>query len=228
LSCDVVYLRDMPTADVAPIDGRRARRERSREAIIDAVFGLVSDGKVPPTVDDVAARAGVSVSSVFRNFDGLDDLQRQAFDVFARRFAHLLEPAAPRETDRDVRIAAHVRVRLELFEAAGPMMRVARQRALDYQPIADGVGGNRSALADQTRAHFAPEARQLTPADAANLVAVIDSLTSPEAYEVMGAANGRSHRQISRAWTTALDALLTGWPRLPADDSHLHVVPGTT
>jgi TetR/AcrR family transcriptional regulator of autoinduction and epiphytic fitness len=215
----VVYVRDMPSGDAPPIDGRRARRERSRAAIIDAVFGLVSDGKVPPTVDDVAARAGVSVSSVFRNFDGLDDLQRQAFDVFAQRFAHLLEPAAPAGTDRGARIAAHVRVRLDLFETAGPMMRVARQRALDYQPIADGVGGNRSALADQTRAHFAPEARQLTPADAANLVAVIDSLTSPEAYEVMGAANGRSHRQISRAWTTALDALITGWPGLSNDST---------
>jgi TetR/AcrR family transcriptional regulator of autoinduction and epiphytic fitness len=228
LYCDVVYGRAMSIGDAAPIDGRRARRERSREAIIDAVFGLVTDGKVPPTVDDVAERAGVSVSSVFRNFDGLDDLHRQAFDVFAQRFAHLLEPAAPPEAEREVRIGAHVRVRLELFEAAGPMMRVARQRALDYQPIANGVGGNRSALADQTRAHFAAEARQLTPADAANLVAVIDSLTSPEGYEVMGAANGRSHRQISRAWTTALDALLTGWPSLPADDSHVHVVPGTT
>lgn len=217
----------MSTRDAAPIDGRRARRERSREAIIDAVFGLISDGKVPPTVDDVAERAGVSVSSVFRNFDGLDDLQRQAFDVFAQRFTHLLEPVATDDTDRGFRIAAHVRVRLELFEAAGPMMRVARQRALDYQPMADGVGGNRSALADQTRAHFAREARQLTPADAANLVAVIDSATSPEAYEVMGAANGRSHRQIKRAWTTALTALLTGWPGLPADDPSGHSVPDT-
>ena len=220
----------MPSGDAAPIDGRRARRERSREAIIDAVFGLISDGKVPPTVDDVAERAGVSVSSVFRNFDGLDDLQRQAFDVFTERFSHLLQAAASPEAEQKVRIAAHVRVRLELFEAAGPMMRVARQRSLDYQPIADGVGGNRSALADQTRSHFAPEARQLTPADAANLVAVIDSLTSPDAYEVMGAAHGRSRRQINRAWTTALTALLTSWPGLAptqvADPSG-HSVPGT-
>ena len=220
----------MPTGDAAPIDGRRARRERSRAAIIDAVFGLVCDGKVPPTVDDVADRAGVSVSSVFRNFDGLDDLQRQAFDMFAQRFAHLLQPAVTAEAERDIRIAAHVRVRLELFETAEPMMRVARQRALDHQPMADGVGANRSALADQTRAHFASEARQLTPADAANLVAVIDSLTSPEAYELMGAAHGRSRRQINRAWMAALTALLMSWPGLVTNqsaDSSSHSVPGT-
>ena len=220
----------MASSGTSPIDGRRARRERSREAIIDAVFELVSDGKVPPTVDDVAERAGVSVSSVFRNFDGLDDLQRQAFGVFVQRFAHLLQPAESPSADRSKRVSAHVRVRLELFETAGPMMRVARQRALDYQPMADGVGTNRSALADQTRAHFASEAGQLTPADAANLVAVIDSLTSPEAYEVMGAANGRSQRQINRAWITALTALLTSWPGLvPTQfkDPSGHSVPGT-
>lgn len=204
----------MTGGDDTPIDGRRARRERSRVAVIDAVFALVRDGKIPPTVEDVAARAGVSVSSVFRNFDGLDDVQRQAFEVFGERFAHLFEPAAAADAARADRIVGHVRARLELFETAGPMMYIARHRALDYQPIADRVGRNRSALADQTRAHFASEVEQLTPTDAANLVAVIDSLTSPEAYEVMGAANARSHRQIGRAWTTALESLLASWPNL--------------
>jgi TetR/AcrR family transcriptional regulator of autoinduction and epiphytic fitness len=204
----------MTSGDDTPIDGRRARRERSRVAVVDAVFALVRDGKIPPTAEDVAARAGVSVSSVFRNFDGLDDMQRQAFDVFSERFAHLFEVAALRDVARADRIGGHVRARLELFETAGPMMYIARHRALDHQPMADAVGRNRLVLADQTRANFAPEVGQLTPSEAANLVAVIDSLTSPEAYEVMGAANSRSHRQIGRAWTTALTSLLASWPNL--------------
>lgn len=214
-------------SDVGTIDGRHARRERSRLAVVDAVFALVRNGKIPPTVDDVAAQAGVSVSSIFRNFEGLDDLQRQAFDVFRERFAHLFEPAMPADVAQSTRITGHVRARLELFATAGPMMQVARQRALDYQPMADAVGRNRSALTDQTRAHFAPEARSLTPADAANLIAVIDSLTSPEAYDVMSAANGRSHRQIGRAWMVALDALLSSWPGLTNELSD-HVASGTS
>lgn len=199
-------------------------------AVVDAVFALVRSGKIPPTVDDVAAQAGVSVSSIFRNFEGLDDLQHQAFDVFRKRYSHLFESAVSPDAARSKRIVGHVRARLELFEAAGPMMQVARQRALDYQPMADAVGRNRSALADQTRAHFAPESRELTPADAANLIAVIDALTSPEAYEVMGAANGRSHRQIGRAWTAALRSLLSGWPGLTTElsDDIAHVARGTS
>ena len=44
----------MATLPEPPIDGRRARRERSRVAVIDAVFTLVRNGKVPPIAEDVA------------------------------------------------------------------------------------------------------------------------------------------------------------------------------
>ncbi len=195
--------------------------------MVDAMFALVGDGKVPPTVEDVAARAGVSVSSVFRSFEGLDDMQREAFDVFQVRYSSLFESRVTSAMSRSERVAAHVSVRLELYAAVGPIMHFARQRALDYLPMAEGVGRSRSKLADQTREHFRPEAAELSPANAANLLSVIDSLTSPDAYQVMGAANGRSHRQIGRAWTTAITALLDGWPGLSAPESRLHSVPGT-
>jgi TetR/AcrR family transcriptional regulator of autoinduction and epiphytic fitness len=202
-----------PTGQV-PADGRHARRERSRAAVIDAVFALIQDGRVPPTAEDIAERAGVSVSSVFRNFDGLDDLQRQAFDRFQDRFAHLFDAHVDQDADRSTRIRDHVRSRIELCTSAGKLMHVARQRAIDYQPMADGVARSRSRLAAQTHRRFAPETEQLGPADTANLVALIDATTSPEAFEVMRAAHGRSARQISAVWTTALDVLLAGRPAI--------------
>ncbi|MFT4866812.1 MAG: TetR/AcrR family transcriptional regulator of autoinduction and epiphytic fitness [Ilumatobacter sp.] len=66
--------------------------------------------------------------------------------------------------------------------------------------------------------HFASEAAQLSPVEAANLIAVIDAMTSPEAYEVVQAAHGRSDRQISRSWTRSLTAILDGWPGLQPDN----------
>lgn len=202
------------SADQLPADGRRARRERSRTAVIDAVFALIQDGRMPPTAEEIAGRAGVSVSSVFRNFDGLDDLQRQAFDRFQDRFAHLFDAHVEHDADRSTRIRDHVQSRIELYTSAGKLMHVARQRAIDYQPMADGVARSRSRLATQTQRRFAPETEQLTPAATANLVALIDATTSPEAFEVMRAAHGRSARQISAMWTTALDVLLAGWPAI--------------
>jgi hypothetical protein len=97
------------------------------------------------------------------------------------------------------------------------MMQIARQRALDYQPMAEGVGRSRSQLSDQARAHFASEAVQLSPAEAANLLAVIDAMTSPEAYEVLQAAHGRSDRQISRSWIRSVTAIFDSWPGLYPD-----------
>jgi AcrR family transcriptional regulator len=199
---------------VTPVDGRRARRERNRQKVIDAVFLLIQDGKVPPTVEDVARRAGVSVSSVFRNFDGLGDLQRHAFDRFHDRFAVLLDAAPPAGADRPARIRHHVDTRIELCSRAGQLMQLARHRALDHQPIADGVARLRSRLADQAGRHFADEASRLAPADAAALLALIDAATSPEVFELMRAAHACSSRQIARTWTTALAVLLDGWPTL--------------
>lgn len=190
-----------------PVDGRHARRQRSRAAVIDAVFSLVQDGKVPPTVDDVAERAGLSVSSIFRNFDGLADIQRQALENFQPRFAHLFV-VDDADRPRAQRIQAHVRARIDLLAAAGGLLRVARARALDHPPILEGVARLRGRFADQTRHRFALEIAQLSPAEAANLCALIDATTSPDAFDVMSGAHARTPRQISKTWITALETLL--------------------
>jgi AcrR family transcriptional regulator len=178
--------------------------------VIDAVFSLVQDGKVPPTVDDVAERAGVSVSSIFRNFDGLADIQRQALENFQPRFAHLFV-VDDADRPRAQRIQAHVRARVDLLAAAGGLLRVARARTLDHTPILEGVARLRGQFADQTRIRFALEIEQLPPAEAANLCALIDATTSPDAFDVMSGAHARTPRQISKTWITALDALLAAW-----------------
>lgn len=194
------------------VDGRHARRQRSREAVIDAVFDLVAEGKIPPTVDDVADRAGVSVSSVFRNFDGLNDMQRRALEEFQPRFAPLFE-VEDADGAQAERIRSHVRARVELCEVAGGLMRIGRARALDHEPLVEGTADLRARFADQTRQRFATEINQFTPAEAANLTALIDATTSPEAFDVMSAAHARTPRQIAKTWTTALDVLLAQWTR---------------
>lgn len=202
--------------DDTPQDGRHARRERSRAAIIEAVFDLVQEGKVPPQVEDVALRAGVSVSSVFRNFDGLADLQHQAFVSFHEKFAALLV-VDDADRLRPDRIRSHVRTRVELIGVAGGLMRVGRARALDHEPMVEGLALLRSHLAEQTRQRFAAELSRLTPAESANLAALIDATTSPDAYDVMSAAHARTPIQIGKTWIAALDAVLTQWT--PPDDA---------
>ena len=116
---------DTPITET-PIDGRRARRERGRIAVIDAMFDLLQEGKVPPGADAIAERSGVSVASIFRYFDGIDDLQLQTLERFRSRFEPLI--SASIEGDLRARIAGLVGARLDLYEQAGAIMAVGRLR----------------------------------------------------------------------------------------------------
>ncbi len=53
-------------------DGRRDRRKRSRERIVEAAFLLVQRGNWRPSVVEIAAQAGVSVRTVFDIFGSLE------------------------------------------------------------------------------------------------------------------------------------------------------------
>lgn len=193
------------------IDGRRARRERGRSAVIDAVFELAEEGKIPVTAELVADRSGVSVASIFRYFDGLDDLQLQTYRRFRERFAPLLGAigAGPRAD----RIAALVQSRLDLYEQAGPMMALGRLRALEHAPLLEASAETKAALADQVRTTFEPETRGTSPGRVAELVAVIDAFTSVEAWDVMRKTHARSRSQIATSWRHGLEALIDTWER---------------
>jgi TetR/AcrR family transcriptional regulator, regulator of autoinduction and epiphytic fitness len=133
--------------------------------VIDAMFSLLQDGKVPVSAELVADRAGVSVASVFRYFDGLDDLQYQTFERFRERFEPLLVVTSG-AASRDERVAAFVDARLDLYEQAGAIMAVGRLRALEYEPLVAASAEMRGLLADQVRSVFAttwqPSAREPT------------------------------------------------------------------
>ena len=60
----------------------------------------------------------------------------------------------------------------------------------------------------QVTDHFAAEVTRLTPALADDVLVLITSLTSFEAWDLLASAHGRSRHQIRRAWISGLDALL--------------------
>jgi AcrR family transcriptional regulator len=192
-------------------DGRRARRERGRIAVIDAMFELLQAGKVPPSADMIAEHAGVSVASIFRYFDGLDDLQLQTFERFRSRFAPLI--GVDIVGDRPARVAALVEARLDLYEQAGAIMAVGRLRALEHQPLVEAAAQTRSAMADQVRRALAAEGVGEPPGRIAALVALVDALTSLESWNVMRTTHARSREQIALAWRRSIDVLVDDWER---------------
>jgi AcrR family transcriptional regulator len=189
------------------LDGRHARRERGRAAVVGAVFTLLQEGLYPPPVEAIAERAGVSASSVFRYFDSLDDLQHQTIQRYFERFAPLFIIPGLGQGLLDERIAILVDARLDLYEAIGPLARLARARALDTLRLARTLAETRTMLAGQVREHFAAELATRSPASGDDLVALIDCLTSFEAWDLLRTAHDRSRSQIRRVWVTGLHAL---------------------
>src|SRR5665213_888534 len=100
-------------------DGRRLRRSRNREAVVDALLALYSEGNLDPSAADVAERSGLSPRSLFRYFTDVDDLARAAI---ARQYA-LLMPLAVIALDLDapleVRAKSLAERRVNVFETAG-------------------------------------------------------------------------------------------------------------
>ena len=49
----------MSSGELASIDGRRARRDRNRETVVDAILSLYQEGNVSPSLDEIADPDGV-------------------------------------------------------------------------------------------------------------------------------------------------------------------------
>jgi AcrR family transcriptional regulator len=202
--------------DVATIDGRRARRERGRLAVVDAMLDLLLEQGAPPPVDELAERAGVSVSSVFRYFDTLDDLQRETTARFFERNAALFEIADIGQGTCAERIERFVRSRVTLHRMVAPIARRSRARSLDHSRLAEAVTDSRHRQFEQVRAQFANELDGRPAAAAIDLAMVIASATSFEAWDVLTTDLDRSDADVARAWVNALTVLLTHHPSTQA------------
>lgn len=103
-------------------DGRVRRAARSRAAIEDALFALVGEGIVQPTVQEVATRAGVAMRSVFRHFSDMESLFASV-DVRLRQEALALLHEPNLRASLSDRISALARQRARIFEHIAPYKR---------------------------------------------------------------------------------------------------------
>jgi AcrR family transcriptional regulator len=104
------------------LDGRAQRREKSRAAIVAALFDLVGGGVLQPTAQQVAARAGVGIRSVFRHFDDMDSLYAELDARLREEAAPLLRAPAASGSLRE-RAGALVAQRVRFFERIAPYKR---------------------------------------------------------------------------------------------------------
>jgi len=166
-------------------DGRQLRRERNREAVVDALLDLYREGNLQPGTEEIAARSGLSPRSLFRYFDDVDDLIRTAIRHQEHRVAHLVPIEVGPDQPLADRVQALVAQRFQLFDAVGHAATVARLRA-PFQPVlAEEVRQHRVFLRSQIATLFRAELAAGDKGSGAAVLAAADVLTSFESCQLL-------------------------------------------
>ena len=194
---------------VGRIDGRTARRDRNRNEVVDAALALVDEGVMDPSIEELTERSGLSARSIFRYFDGLDDLRRAVIRSHFERLRPLLDSVDAGDGSLETRIKKFVDARLKFNEAIAGPARTARMRSHFAPVIAEDIQQYRQLLDSAVRRHFAPELKARSKAEAEDLIAVVDTLMSFDSWDLLTREYGKSRAQVRRAWTLALDSLLS-------------------
>lgn len=207
-------MTDQPAEPLEPSggDGRNLRRERNRTAAVDAALDLFLEGETELDVDAVAKRSGVSVRSLFRYFDTLEDVRAAVVQRAYERTAPILALENPGHGTLSERTRRFVDVRIRAGQALLPAVQLLRARASTVPDAQLAMRRFASALDAQVRVHFAPELAGQPPAETDTAVMLICALVSVPGWEYQTLIQGLTETQIRQAWTTGVHRLLPGNP----------------
>src|ERR1700754_2478767 len=143
------------------VDGRVARSERSRRAIVAAHLALIDEGDLRPTGERIAERAGLSVRSLWTNFKDMEALYA-ATGALVNERRDALHRSIPADLPLVERVALFCAQRAEALEMLAPSARASARR----EPFSAALRENRAANIARVRAHLEETfATELTLAD---------------------------------------------------------------
>jgi len=180
------------------LDGRTARRQRNRDAVLDAVLELFTEGSLSPCAPEVAERSGVSLRSVYRYFDDTDELIRLAIARNMSRIRPLFVVEGLGEGAMEERVERIVASRVRLFSENAPMMRATLRTAPTNEIIRQQHEHNLEELRRQIEAMFEPELGLLARVEQREVVAAMDVLLGFSALEHLTCSRGCSVDECRR------------------------------
>jgi TetR/AcrR family transcriptional regulator, regulator of autoinduction and epiphytic fitness len=188
------------------VDGRTARAQRTRRAMVDALLELIAEGDLKASPERIVERAGVSLRTLWTNFKDLEGL-------YAAANARLIE--VQREVYRPIPPTAPLPERIVLFcEQRGRLLELAAPAARASQlrlPYSAQLRRNRAVFLAIMR----DELDQVFPAeldgagqDRDKLVRALLVNTSWSAWSLLRDELGLDIRDATAVMTRAVTALL--------------------
>jgi AcrR family transcriptional regulator len=120
------------------VDGRTARAERTRAAIVDAHLALIGEGNLRPTGERIAERAGVSLRALWANFKDMETLFEATGARLLADYDATFEPVPP-DLPLAARVERYCRQRARLLQLIAPSARAAAMR----EPVSPQLHRNR-------------------------------------------------------------------------------------
>ena len=191
-----------------PIDGRVARSERTRQAIIDALLSLYAEENLTPTIEDLATRVGMTSRTIYHHFEDSDAIAEALTEHQRQQLAPLM--AGELTGTLEERIDGLVANRAELFETIAPVRRAARANLHRSPRIRNGQGNIAARLRRQVAATFEPELAALDRTSRAEAIDLLDLHTSWDTWERLRrwqrVSVPRARSLVTRLVTQTLDA----------------------
>ncbi|MEN9746910.1 MAG: hypothetical protein RL729_1382 [Actinomycetota bacterium] len=194
----------MTSIPASAVDGRSLRRERNRQDIVDALLGLIENGETEISAALIASKAGLSERSIFRYFDDVNDLYRSVCDLaFSKEIEYaLIDDAGVGSLDTKIENFVNQRVRIyTMNEKIAP---AARSFAFKNPIIKNQLVVGRKLLRTQIIKHFAEELSVFDKQQQQVAVAIIDSLTTFEYYDMMRSDQKMSVQAIKSVLTESI------------------------
>ena len=200
--------QDEIVEDEQPVDGRTARGQRTRSSVVDALLALQEEGDLSPTAQQVAARAGVALRTVFGHFSDMETLWAEAGQRELAKLGGLATPVDP-ALPREQRVADFCASRARVLEALLPVMRAARLREHASPQLLTNRRLFIEAGDDEAGQVFGPELDGLDRARRARRLDALYLAASASAWEALRHDRGLSVEDATSVMRRLVGAVLS-------------------
>jgi AcrR family transcriptional regulator len=190
------------------IDGRTARRNRNKDAVLDAMIELAAEGNDEPPIEAIAERAGVSYRSVYRYFDDRTELMLSAITRVMGDMWPIFDLEKLGQGSLDDRIHRLITVRLGAYRKLAPLTRSAVRRRANEPAVAEGYDRVREYLREQLAQQFQPELDAIPATERKVVLAALDTMFQFEALDYLAQNDEMSDKALAIVLTRHVRAHL--------------------
>jgi len=190
------------------LDGRKARSQRSREAVIKALLDFVQEGKPRPSATEIAHRAKVSRRVVFNQFKDIESLRAVVMSRFGQAENRKFWRPIPPELPLSERLEAFVRTRSARLEHVTPFRHASLVLAPLSPRITEAVRAGAARAHAEVKAVFDAEIRQLPPARRSRFTTLLIAACSWPLWNLLRQDLNLSQRRAREAMMAMVAAVI--------------------